>query len=238
MNTLVLSSKIVIFIIAFLVATTANAEFVFEIFRGGIIQVGTRNENENIQWHGTGFVVDKQCTFVTAKHVLKDKYQSNIVIKFQDPNDRTTVKTVDARIMYSHPKTDLIFLRVDPINGNPCNSGDLHVFNLPGPPLKSSLVGEDIWIIGHPIIGEKTLDIPVLRKGTIASTEISLDSQKMLLLDLIGVPGFSGSPVILRSSGEVIGVVYGPGPTDRGYGFEFASPVTIQDYKEAIRISK
>ncbi len=52
----------------------------------------------------------------------------------------------------------------------------------------------------------------------------------MLLLDLTGVPGFSGAPVILESSGEVIGVVYGPGRTERVYDLEWATPLTESDH--------
>jgi hypothetical protein len=53
----------------------------------------------------------------------------------------------------------------------------------------------------------------------------------MLLLDLTGVPGFSGAPVVLRESGEVFGVVFGPGRTQRQYDLEWATPITQQDLK-------
>ncbi len=59
----------------------------------------------------------------------------------------------------------------------------------------------------------------------------------MLLLDLMGVPGFSGSPVVLIDTGEVIGVVFGPGPTQRGFGFEWATPLLPSDYEEATKAS-
>ena len=32
----------------------------------------------------------------------------------------------------------------------------------------------------------------------------------MYLLDLVGIPGFSGSPVVSVDSGEAIGIVHGP----------------------------
>lgn len=59
----------------------------------------------------------------------------------------------------------------------------------------------------------------------------------MILLDLFGVPGFSGSPVILESTGEVIGIIYGPGPTERSFGFEWATPITQEEYLSAIDAS-
>jgi hypothetical protein len=39
--------------------------------------------------------------------------------------------------------------------------------------------------------------VPAVRKGHIASTEISIDSVSMLFLDLVSLGGYSGSPVIL-----------------------------------------
>lgn len=56
----------------------------------------------------------------------------------------------------------------------------------------------------------------------------------MLLLDLLGVPGFSGSPVILMPKGYVVGVIYGPGPTPRATGFEWATTITRKNYKVAL----
>jgi hypothetical protein len=57
---------------------------------------------------------------------------------------------------------------------------------------------------------------------------------QMILLDLFGVPGFSGSPVILKEEGAAIGVVYGPGPTERESGFEWATPIGLDDYSRAV----
>lgn len=56
----------------------------------------------------------------------------------------------------------------------------------------------------------------------------------MLLLDLLGVPGFSGSPIISAETGEVLGVIFGPGPTKRAFGFEWATPLSPDDYATAI----
>ena len=50
-------------------------------------------------------------------------------------------------------------------------------------------------------------DIPIIRCGIISSSEISWAGTPMLLIDLIGVPGFSGSPLILQKTSEVIGII-------------------------------
>jgi hypothetical protein len=116
----------------------------------------------------------------------------------------------------------------------PCNTGELHIFPLLEKESFQSLVGDEILIIGYPIIARNSVDIPILRNGIISSNEIEWVSNKMLLLDLLGVPGFSGSPVILRQSGHVVGIVYGPGPTIRVFGFEWATPFFKDDYVEII----
>ena len=51
---------------------------------------------------------------------------------------------------------------------------------------------------------------------------------------MTGVPGFSGSPVILADTGEVIGIVFGPGRTDRRFDLEWATPVTREDLERSL----
>ena len=48
------------------------------------------------------------------------------------------------------------------------------------------------------------LDVPAVRKGHIASTEISIDLVPMLFLDLVSLGGYSGSPVILEATGHML----------------------------------
>jgi hypothetical protein len=47
------------------------------------------------------------------------------------------------------------------------------------------------------------------------------------------VPGFSGAPVVLAATGEVIGLVFGPGRTEREYDLEWATPLLRRDLKAA-----
>ena len=89
-------------------------------------------------------------------------------------------------------------------------------------------------VIGHPGIVRSALRSPIVRRGVVASGDLALDSEPILLLDLIGIKGFSGSPVVLEQTGETIGVVYGPGPISREAGFEIATPVSQLDYKRAV----
>jgi S1-C subfamily serine protease len=210
----------------------------FEKYREGIIHIGQKKidgtQNLPITWLGTGFSVDNICTFATAKHIFRNADRNHIVIRFQLPHLRQKVKTIPARILYEDDQTDIAFVKIDEISKKPCQSKKIHSFPLSSDESLKSLVGEPIIIIGHPKLAQKDTDIPILRIGNISSTEILWDSEPMILLDLIGVPGFSGSPVILMNTGHVVGVVYGPGPTARKFGFEWATPITLQHYNQAI----
>jgi len=102
----------------------------------------------------------------------------------------------------------------------------------------SSLGGQSVFIAGFPSLGPHKLDFPVLRKGIVASAEMKdSDGVPLLLLDLSGSPGFSGSPVVLERTGEVIGIVFGPGKIRHSQDFEWATAITQIDYKQAIRDS-
>jgi len=211
---------------------------IFNEIRNGLVHIGMKNTKNGVgsieveKWLGTGFAVDDVCTFATAKHVIKSVDPSSIIIRFQIPTDSTKVRTVSARILYEDAKKDISFLKIDKFNNKPCKSRSLYRFKLSGNHT-SSIAGETIIIAGYPKITKEDLDIPIVRKGIIASAEIK-DGENMLLLDLTGVPGFSGSPVVLEKTQEVIGIVYGPGPTKRAFGFEWATPITMNDYENAI----
>lgn len=208
----------------------------FQVYRTGIVNVGTLKRGQTLEqtvWLGTGFLVDKNCTYATALHLFPTQGTDDlIVIRFQLPSNPAHARSIVARMHYQSADTDLAFLRIDTINNKPCQTGSLHIF-----PLFSgdadNLTGEPVWVIGHPKIGPSVLAIPILRAGLVASTEVKWNNKPMLLLDLTGVPGFSGSPVILQKTGEVIGVVYGPGPTERQFGFEWATLLTPNDYERA-----
>ena len=186
------------------------------------------------KWLGTGFLVDSKCALITAKHILGDIDRERIAVRFELPPDFSKVRTLKADLIYQDEKRDLAMLRVSRLGGKSWTSGEAHVFSLGSETEQKSLAGEDILIVGHPVLAPQNLDIPVIRAGIVSSTSITWGHQPMLLLDLLGVPGFSGSPVILARTGEVVGVVFGPGPTLQAYGFEWATPVSKEFYDAAV----
>lgn len=223
------------------ITVAASVAEQFETARHGILHVGTYqaqpadlNSPRPIKWLGTAFAVDQTCTFVTAKHVLKDADRKELVVRFQLPNDLGKVRTVRTRVLSEDATRDLAFLKIDQYEGKPCVSGTLHVFPIyPGE--LARIAGQSVMIIGYPVIAEVDLDLPIVRTGIVASAEVEWPDGRMLLLDLLGVPGFSGSPVVLIETGQVIGIVFGPGPTQRAFGFEWATPLSLSDYEKATK---
>jgi len=247
MSQITIISAIVLFFCIGCLPKTGLSQDTTQIFseiRHGLVRVGMIIDIDKdgkdgvksiqVKWLGTGFLVDDKCTFATATHVIKPINPSSIVIRFQKPGDLTQVITISARILYEDAKKDVSFLKIDKYNNQPCMFGDLYKFKL-SEDVPPSITGETIIIVGYPRISEKNLDIPIVRKGIVATAEIKdKDGKNMLLLDLTGVKGFSGSPVVLEKTQEVIGIVYGPGGIDRYLGFEWATPITKKDYKNAI----
>lgn len=233
-------SSLTISLILFISLANAQEESLrgidFDTIRDGIVHVGVKVDSKGTEfdWRGTGFVIDSSCTFVTAKHVLRNVNPEQLVIRFQIPRNRGMVRTLSARIVYQHETKDIAFLRIDTYQGQPCTSGELHVFSMYKNVLVGALTGKEVLIAGHPSIAGDDIDVPIVRQGIVASTEISWKGEPMILLDLQGVPGFSGSPVILKETGEVVGIVFGPGPTKRVFGFEWATPISLEDYRVAI----
>lgn len=209
-----------------------------EDYKSGIFHVGEliiKNGKQDTKWLGSAFLVDDKCTFVTAKHIFKESNKDKIIIRFILLEDKTLARTMPIKILYEDPNSDLAFLKIEFVNNQPCQSKKSYSFNLPDKYSKGLFAGEPVYIIGHPIL-EKTgnIDSPVVRKGIISSSDLSWGGKPMILLDLIGVPGFSGSPVIFEKTGEAMGVIFGPGPTKRGFGFEWATPITMEKYLIAL----
>lgn len=210
----------------------------FERIRDGVVHVGQAagpGSAQIEQWLGTGFLVDSACTIVTAKHLFDLADRGRIVVRYQVPPERRKVRTLAATILWDDPSRDLAFLRITSSDGKPCVAEDLRKLSLATLFDPRQFGGEDVRIVGFPRLGPYDVDLPIVRAGIVASAEGTDSAGKpLLLLDLAGVPGFSGSPVVLARTGEVIGVVYGPGLIDRGASFEFATPFDALGYAAAM----
>jgi S1-C subfamily serine protease len=196
---------------------------------------GYRDDLIAVQWLGSGALVGRDCRVATAKHVLADIDRSKLVVRFLHPTDPDAVRTFQARVAWEDPDTDLALLEFagSKFDRQFCRN-KLRALPLIGSFDPVSLTGRTVLVAGFPVLErDQPREIPILRRGIVASSELQWDGRPMLLLDLTGVPGFSGSPVILEDSGEVIGVVFGPGRTRRQYDLEWATPMTRVELERA-----
>ena len=208
----------------------------FAAVRGGLAQVGLGIPTGGavaIRWLGTGFVVDKRCTIATAKHILQDADRDLLLVRVQHLHDPGN--GVPARVLAEDPTKDIAFLRIAGMPGDKtCFSSRLKPLGLAAEFDRESLTVRTVLVAGYPVLeGQTPRGIPILRQGIVSSSELEWNRNPMLLLDLAGIPGFSGAPVILKETGSVIGVIHGPGRTDRRFDLEWATPITRKDYKEA-----
>jgi S1-C subfamily serine protease len=211
---------------------------VFFTIRDALVHVGQAKEPESAEldrWLGSGFFVDNNCTIATAKHLFSKADRQRLLIAFLWPHKRSEGMLMKVKIIYEDTNRDLAFLQIVTREGKSCRSDWFnplsivdHVDNW------DSLGGKTVYIAGFPRLEKESVHYPVIRKGIVASGEFTWGVHPILLLDLTGVPGFSGSPVVLETTKEVIGVVYGPGGMKRYSDFELATPITREDYEKAV----
>jgi hypothetical protein len=175
---------------------------------------------------GTAFVVEngERCILATAAHILNGVGTDRIAIKFRFPLKMPAARTRAAHIFRDK---DMAFLESD---ARAC--ANLSTFSLM--PSFTVLVGDDVVLIGYPAFTGGQPSDPIIRSGIVASTSLKVGSPtggSAILLDLIGVNGYSGSPVVRKGDGLVIGVHNGvAGPRGiTGHGFSAATPLTQID---------
>ena len=212
---------------------------IFETIRDAVVQVGqyTGSDGEKVgQLLGSGFFVDQKCTVVTARHILNNAKTHKLYIKYIPPGGSNKYQTYPAEVIHQHESKDLAFLLA-----RACSPPKPRFLSLVQKLDDLSVLGgEAVFIGGFPQVGLESLDYPIIRRSSIASTEFTDAEEQipLLLLDMAGAPGFSGSPVVFERSGKVVGVVRGSVKrTGIGsdYTLEGATPITQFDYEEAIK---
>ncbi len=214
----------------------------FRDIRLGLAHVGIARHDGDLvatRWLGTGFLVDRDCTVVAAKHIVQGAEREQLVVRFLHPTDPDAVRTFAARVIWEDPAKDVMLLRFggERVARRLCRS-ELRPMRPAAGFDATELTGRSVLVAGFPVLeGEQPRDLPILKRGLVASAEFTWDGIPMLLLDMTGVPGFSGSPVILEDTGEVVGIVFGPGRTRRQYDLEWATPFTAEDYRRGVERS-
>ncbi|MBK8549912.1 MAG: trypsin-like peptidase domain-containing protein [Ignavibacteria bacterium] len=139
---------------------------------------------------GTCFTIDidNKRYFVTAKHIIEDMKDYDIIELFQKDWKSYSVKLVGhSTIADVSVFTSDHFFDAFPLLANP----DKIYF------------GQDVFYLGFPFeyksnIGKlnRGFPMPLVKKGIISAISIDNEDGKRLIIDSISARGFSGSPVI------------------------------------------
>ena len=178
------------------------------------------------KWLGSGFLVDQDCTIVTADHVIQDPLR--LVAKFVLPGRRDRARTARVEVLSRDPVRDIAFVRLVLPK---CHFGSIRPLPLASAFERGALDGASIVVVGFG--SGKNSDYPSFRRGIISNSELAHGDEPMLTLELNGESGFSGGPVVLETSGVVVGVFSSHLTEDRTVSRAF--PITQLDYELATR---
>ncbi len=169
---------------------------------------------------GTGFIISPNGLAVTADHVIFDKVSNRVWPSLyaqrmtNDGFEHYEVRIVK-RLRSGEKGRDIAVLRLEDKKTTP-----LPYFDIAS---KSGRLTSEIFIIGFPLVFDKVYAFPLVRRGIISSKRYLYEGGSILVLDMGSVSGFSGSPIVEKSSGKVIGVMKGPAKkrpqTDFSVGF-------------------
>jgi S1-C subfamily serine protease len=176
-------------------ASALPLQEVTDFARGRVLHLSVRDDRGDEEGSGSGFIISGDGRVVTNHHVVRGA--RNLVAVF--PNKREV--EVTGTWAYD-AKADLAIVQLAPGAYQPLTLG-----------LEPAREGEDIIVIGSPLgLGNavSTGIVSAVRERGIRNqhfTEEELESWT-LQITAAAAPGSSGSP-ILRSNGEVIGVLVG-----------------------------
>lgn len=206
----------------------------------GVVHIGVGEGAETDAYLGTGFFVSEGCDILSAAHLfgrLSAPNRNRIMGRVQLPSGKRA--NARLRLLYLDAERDLALLDVasDDCTTSRHFTSYFRLWNSDAPPNAT----EPVLILGFPGLfdGEEgpgtTIDVPSFRRGTIANSSIRDPRMPLLLLDLQSVPGYSGSPVILERTYEVVGYIFGPWKQRfRTFGFSWALPVSSSEIEQLL----
>lgn len=160
--------------IALISTTSASKDLDFNKLQYGVFHIGQLEDISSpadTKWLGTGFLVNKNCTIATAKHLFVNANLDHLIIKFLNPKIEGRSIMRKSKIIYEDPVKDVAFLM--PITDNPCrvDPNEFNVFALPSKFNCQRFLGQQVIIIGHPSLWPKsTIDFPIFRRGLISAS--------------------------------------------------------------------
>ena len=152
------------------------------------------SKNENVQYSGSGFIIDKTGLIVTNYHIIKGMKNIEIYIPSRDIQYK-------AEILIKDINNDIVILKIND------HKFVKEFINIPFSMGSSSVIkeGQDIFTIGFPmkdVLGKSAK----LSTGIISSLYGFLDNPTLVQISNPIQPGNSGSP-LFNSNGEVVGIV-------------------------------
>jgi S1-C subfamily serine protease len=179
------------------------------------ITIPTVNNQQSISIRGTGFIISKEGKFITNYHVYKEipegerNFLSVKVIDKDDNKGITYYREYKVKLIDKDEENDIALMQIVETDGNIFetiegfgNSEDVEE-------------GEEMLFVGYPLATE------LLSMGfgiTMSSNSCIVSSVKkrgvdgslhLFIIDTHVNNGSSGSPIFLKDSGKVVGVVSG-----------------------------
>jgi serine protease Do len=178
--------------------------------RGGNEDGGDRETQRAL---GSGFIIDKDGTILTNRHVIEGADQIRVTL--------SDAKSYDAKLIGRDPRTDVALLKIEP-------KEELTVIELGDS--DQTDVGEWVMAIGNPFgLGGNSVTVGVVSyKGRAIPLGTPGTSVDMIQTDAAINPGNSGGP-LLNTRGQAIGIntlIITQGvPQSAGVGF--AVPINV-----------
>jgi S1-C subfamily serine protease len=174
---------------------------------------------------GSAFLIGPRGLLATADHVLGDLTGAELdeifVLRPTPPTVTASKVTVVKRFKTGDSTRDLALLQIHRQPTDP----DLPFFEIADQPQ----VGEDVFLLGYPLVFDRVYRWPLFRFGRISSVKYFLKDSKVLVLDLTSASGFSGAPVVRRSDGKVLAVQKGGATGNKQADFSLATVLTAAD---------
>ena len=178
---------------------------------------------------GSAFLIGPRGLLVTADHVIGDLTGDALneiyILRPTPPTITKSKATLVKRFKTGESTRDLAFLQIPREAADP----DLPFFEIAEKPQ----VGEDVFLLGFPLVFDKVYRWPLFRFGRISSVKYFLRDSKVLVLDLTSAAGFSGSPVVRQSDGKVLAVQKGGATGNKQADFSLATVLTADDLPAA-----
>ena len=169
---------------------------------------------------GSGFYLANGI-IITAEHVIKQN--GKIISKiFGSTLIKDKPIPIELEFIKSIENTDISILKIK----NSLQKDKPPFFNIGN----EYYSGDEVLMCGFPGAFSDRQNrpipssFPMIRKGIISSLYESIENTKILILDMIGVKGFSGSPIVHQNTKKVI-AVFSQMPGRNNTGFSIAYPI-------------